>query len=106
MLNKLTFANRIAAKAGVPQRVAYNMLTAFIDVLMEDLPKEKVVQIKNFGTFRLKLRKGRKGKAYFGGQFETQDKQYVKFDISDRLKYLKGRSKVCNLKHLKKKSEK
>lgn len=59
MANKRTIIDAVAQKLNVPSRTACMIVDAVLDTISMKLQTDGVVSFKKFGTFKMKLRKGR-----------------------------------------------
>ena len=58
-MNKTELVAAIAERAEISKKDSEKAVKAFIDVVTEELKKEEKVQLVGFGTFEVRVRKGR-----------------------------------------------
>ena len=56
-LTKKEIINSIYMQIGFSKKISENILDDFLDIILENLLKNKKVKISNFGTFILKKKK-------------------------------------------------
>ena len=62
-MNKTELIAAVAEKAGISKKDADNAVNAVIDSIMEAVAKEEKVQLVGFGTFEVREREARTGRA-------------------------------------------
>lgn len=61
MMNKHDLVDKVADIARLPKRQVEEVLTAFLDVIIEKLSQDEKINLSGFGAFEVKERKGRAG---------------------------------------------
>ena len=61
-LTKKEIVNSIYMQLGFSKKICENLLEDFFLILLEELIKNKIVKISNFGTFTLRHKKSRLGR--------------------------------------------
>ena len=61
-LTKKEIINSIYMQLGFSKKICENLLEDFFIILLEELIKNKIVKISNFGTFTLRHKKSRLGR--------------------------------------------
>ena len=61
-LTKKEIINSIYMQLGFSKKICENLLEDFFLILLEELIKNKIVKISNFGTFTLRHKKSRLGR--------------------------------------------
>lgn len=61
MLNKHALVDKVADITRMPRRQVEEVITAFIDLIIEKLSMGEKINLSGFGIFEVKERKGRKG---------------------------------------------
>tara|TARA_B100001027_G_scaffold111015_1_gene76569 strand:- start:470 stop:763 length:294 start_codon:yes stop_codon:yes gene_type:complete len=61
-LTKKEIINSIYMQLGFSKKICENLLEDFFLILLEELIKNKIVKISNFGTFTLRYKKSRVGR--------------------------------------------
>ncbi|WEV36184.1 HU family DNA-binding protein [Lactobacillus sp. ESL0677] len=61
-INKSELTKEVAAKTGLKQKEAEEVIDAFIDSIKDNLTKGEKVQIIGFGSFEVRQRAERKGR--------------------------------------------
>ena len=61
-LTKKEIINSIYMQIGFSKKISENLLEDFFIILLEELIKNKIVKISNFGTFTLRHKKSRLGR--------------------------------------------
>ncbi|MBN1859459.1 HU family DNA-binding protein [Candidatus Bipolaricaulota bacterium] len=56
-MNKAELAEKLAAKAGLTKKGAYQVIDGIIDVITESLTKSEAVNLTGFGKFEVRSRK-------------------------------------------------
>lgn len=59
MINKYKLIEQVASSTRVPRNHVEEVITAFIDLVMEKLSLNEKVNLSGFGIFEVKTRKGR-----------------------------------------------
>jgi nucleoid DNA-binding protein len=61
-MTKKDIVVRIADEAGVKQTDAKKVVQKYLDYVIDSLAKGETVELRNFGVFKVKTRKGRMGR--------------------------------------------
>ena len=61
-MTKRELAGKVAEKAGVPQFMALKVIEDILNVITETLANGEGIELRNFGVFKVKSRKGRIGR--------------------------------------------
>lgn len=61
MLNKQALIDRVADITRLPRKHVEEVITAFLDLVIEKLSMDEKINLSGFGIFEVKVRKGRKG---------------------------------------------
>ena len=61
-MTKKDIVVRIADEAGVKQTDAKKIVQKYLDYVIDSLAKGETVELRNFGVFKVKTRKGRMGR--------------------------------------------
>ena len=61
-MTKRDIAAHIAEKTGVTQLVVQKVLQNTLDYIVESLSREETIELRNFGVFKVKVRRGRMGR--------------------------------------------
>ena len=61
-MTKKDFVVKIADDTGVKQTDVKNVIQKYLDYLIETLSRGETVELRNFGVFKVKVRKGRIGR--------------------------------------------
>ncbi|MBD2103341.1 HU family DNA-binding protein [Leptolyngbya sp. FACHB-261] len=67
-MNKADLVSKIAAQANVTQKTADAVLSAILDVVMEEVSKGEKISLVGFGTFERRDRAAREGRNPQTGQ--------------------------------------
>jgi DNA-binding protein HU-beta len=86
-LNKAELIDSIAELTGLTKKDAEKGLNATIEAIQTSLSKGKEVVIANFGSFKVKKRKARKGRnPRTGEEMEIPERNVVNFSAGKNLK--------------------
>lgn len=86
-MNKKELIKAVAEKCEMSQKVAGEVVTAFIDVVTESLVKGEDVSLSGFGKFLTVTRAARKGRnPQTGEEIDIPEKVVPKFKCSNTLK--------------------
>tara|TARA_B100000686_G_C16494048_1_gene813597 strand:+ start:334 stop:630 length:297 start_codon:yes stop_codon:yes gene_type:complete len=61
-LTKKDLINSVYMQIGFPKKILDNLLDDFLDIIIENLRKNKKVKISKFGTFTIREKKSRIGR--------------------------------------------
>ena len=61
-LTKKEIVNSIYMQLGFPKKVCENLIEDLLNIILDEIIKNKKVKIKNFGTFILRYKKSRIGR--------------------------------------------
>ncbi|MDP3789982.1 MAG: HU family DNA-binding protein, partial [Candidatus Omnitrophota bacterium] len=61
-MTKKDIVVRIADETGVKQTDVKNVVQKYLDYVIDSLAKGETVELRNFGVFKVKTRKGRMGR--------------------------------------------
>tara|TARA_B100001123_G_scaffold430725_1_gene551181 strand:+ start:565 stop:861 length:297 start_codon:yes stop_codon:yes gene_type:complete len=61
-LTKKDLINSVYMQIGFPKKILDNLLDDFLDIIIENLRKNKKVKISKFGTFTIRKKKSRIGR--------------------------------------------
>ena len=61
-LTKKDLINSVYMQIGFPKKILDNLLDDFLDIIIENLRKNKKVKISKFGTFKIRQKKSRIGR--------------------------------------------
>jgi len=68
------------------QAAVGSVVDALVSSVVALCKEGHVVPIPNLGTFKMKTRAGKKGKAPNGVEYETKEKKYISFQATKSLK--------------------
>lgn len=84
-MNKTELVQAMAEQAGLSKKDAEKALSAFVDVVTDEMKKGGKVQLIGFGTFEVAERKAREGR-------NPQTKQVVQYPASKAPKFKAGKA--------------
>ena len=84
-MTKREFISKIAERAGVTKGVAYDVLEAMKEVVLETLKKGDKITIQRFGTFETKTLKPRTTRLH-GREFNVPEMEIPVFRFSKKLR--------------------
>tara|TARA_B100001057_G_scaffold457477_1_gene505795 strand:- start:868 stop:1158 length:291 start_codon:yes stop_codon:yes gene_type:complete len=61
-LTKKDLVNIVYMQVGFSKQISENLIEEFFTLIIENLKKEKMIKISNFGTFSIRLKKSRTGR--------------------------------------------
>ena len=61
-LTKKDLVNIVYMQIGFSKQISENLIEEFFTLIIENLKKEKMIKISNFGTFSIRLKKSRTGR--------------------------------------------
>lgn len=77
----------VARETGQPVLKIYEILTSILNQMALILAEEGIINIRQFGVFRVKVRKSRVVRNPFNGELvNVPDKKYISFKASKPLK--------------------
>ena len=87
--NKSNIINNISSIYGIPIQIIDKITNDIINLLTESLIINTKLKISKFGTFKIKLKKKRKGRnPKTGEKFDILPRKTITFKISDSLNKL------------------
>ena len=86
-LKKKHISSIINKKVGIPSLYAERLINDLFSILIENLKKDKILKIKNFGTFKILNKKKRMGRNPKNNKtYEITERKVSIFKTSDYLK--------------------
>jgi len=86
-MTKKDIIMRIAEETGLKQVDVKEVVQRTFDIIVENLSAGKKVELRNFGIFKVKTRKGRMGRnPRTGESVEIPDKKVVSFKAGMKMK--------------------